>query len=242
MARKPHPPYARLVWTNGVLVSGGYRSGRSSLRGTPDSDSTCNTLSAGTRLALTHLFTACGYMPKALANALWPPLARTARSIEDSMRAISTDGKHVSTNGIRILPGGLPELYCLPMIDIRLATDFGDLLDRMLRSRMTSIQQVMEVLECSRAMVDKYRRGKSRPASQKLQNFARRYGYEYVDLLKLVHGRDGEDEQPTFHVPTERAAIVGRAFEGLPDDRVRSAFYELLMSLSRDLRKTGTKD
>lgn len=201
-----------------------------------------STLSAGTRCALTHLFTACGYMPSALANARWPPLARTARSIEVSMRGISTRGMHMSTDGWQALSAPRSEHYCLPMIDIKLASDFGDLLDRMIDEGYLKISTAMEVLQCSRAMVDKYRKG-SRPESEKLQRFADRFGYDYGDLLKLTHGKDtkGNEAEPQFRVHTERGAIVARMFENLPNAEARAAIYELLASLSKEPRKTSSE-
>lgn len=222
----------RLVVNKGE--SGGYKSGRSSSRDTPDTASSWSTLSAGTRLALTHLFTACGYMPSALANARCPPLARMARSIDVSMTGISTIGRHMSTYSRWVLADRRLAAYCPPMIDINLASSFSDLLDRMLRGRHISVQTAMDVLGCSRAMVDKYRKG-STPSDDKLKAFAKKYDYDYDDLLKLVHDRDESaiDDGPGFKVKTERGAIVGRTYERLPDN-VRAAVYELVMSLANE--------
>lgn len=154
------------------------------------------------------------------------------------MRPISTDGRHLSTDGSELLQSVQCALYRLPMIDIKLASNFGDLLDRMLRSREISIQGVMEELECSRAMVDKYRRNGSKPAAAKLKKFADLRGYSYTDLLKLTHGKDVEpDIETPYYVKTERGALVGRIFENLDNDQIRAAVFELLTSLAREPQK-----
>ena len=54
----------------------GYKSGRSSWRGTPDSRSTASTLSGGTS---SHCDTACVETPSSLANLAGPPAASIAR-------------------------------------------------------------------------------------------------------------------------------------------------------------------
>lgn len=76
--RKTHARL-RLVFSDGVLVSAGYRSGRRTQRETPDNTSTDRTRSAGTP-PRRHLSTACGEIPNALAKAPRPPEALIARS------------------------------------------------------------------------------------------------------------------------------------------------------------------
>lgn len=134
--------------------------------------------------------------------------------------------------------------YCLPMIDIKLATDFGDLLDRMIRGRYLSIQTAMEVLGCSRAMVDKYRNGGSKPSAERLRKFGDRYGYDFGDLVKLTYGGEAglAEAEGKYRVNTERGAIVARMFENLPNAEARAAIYELLASLSKEPSKTGSKE
>lgn len=130
------------------------------------------------------------------------------------------------------------------MIDIKLAADFGDLLDRMIRGRYLSIQTAMDVLGCSRAMVDKYRNGGSKPAAERLRSFGARFGYDYGDLVKLTYGGDASqaEAEGQYRVNTERGAIVARMFENLPNAEARSAIYELLASLSKEPSKTGSKE
>lgn len=63
------PPHARLrlAAVNGAVISSGYKSGRSSLRETPDSSSSVSTRSGGTPLRR-HLSTACGEIRSDLAS------------------------------------------------------------------------------------------------------------------------------------------------------------------------------
>lgn len=68
----------RLAASEGVLVAG-YKSGRKSLRDTPDNSSSGNTRSAGTP-PRRHLSTACGEIPSAFAKTPRPPEALIARS------------------------------------------------------------------------------------------------------------------------------------------------------------------
>lgn len=68
----------RLVTVDGVLISTGYKSGRSSSRGTPDLADSGTTRSAGTRL-FNHFWTAWYRTPKASAVARTPPNSSIAR-------------------------------------------------------------------------------------------------------------------------------------------------------------------
>lgn len=79
--KKPAQALWRLATVDGVPVSTGYRSGRSSVLGTPDTDSTSSTRSAGIRSAFRHFCTAWYRTPHLRANSISPPPPEIARSI-----------------------------------------------------------------------------------------------------------------------------------------------------------------
>lgn len=81
---KGKPTYARLrlATSDGDLVSGGYKSGRSADRDMPDKVSSLSTRSAGTPFRR-HLSTACGEISKALARPTRPQtsIARSTKGL-----------------------------------------------------------------------------------------------------------------------------------------------------------------
>jgi transcriptional regulator with XRE-family HTH domain len=77
IGKKQTHPHLRLAFSR--EDSSGYKSGRSSERETPESDSSVRTRSAGTPLRR-HLSTACGEIPSRLARAPRPPTTVMTRS------------------------------------------------------------------------------------------------------------------------------------------------------------------
>jgi len=83
-------------------ASTGYKSGRSSERGTPDTFSTARTLSGGTS---SHCTIACTVIPRARARAAGPPTAISARS-KASLLLVMVDNSSIT------VPQSQARLHC----------------------------------------------------------------------------------------------------------------------------------
>ena len=132
--------------------SSGYRSGRSSCRGTPETRSTSNTRNGGTS---THCATACLVMFKDSASLVRPPAALMARSkgVSD-MGTLSSTASRQSQDRLHLQRQAV--LYAVPM-------SLGALIRKARKAKPLTLEALANELSVSRQLVWQWEHGKSDP-------------------------------------------------------------------------------
>ena len=138
-----------------ALSSKGYRSGRSSCRGTPEARSTSSTRSGGTS---THCATACLVMFKEAASLVRPPANLMARSsgvsdVSDMVEMSSTASRQSQD------PLHLHRQAALYAVDMTLGTKIR----RARTARKMSLEKLGKALGVSRQLVWQWERDRSDP-------------------------------------------------------------------------------
>ncbi len=133
-------------------ASKGYKSGRNSLRVTPETRSTSSTRSGGTS---SHWATACLVMFKEAASLVRPPAALMARSkgVSD-MVVLSSTASRQSQDRLHLQRQAV--LYAVPM-------SLGALIRKARKAKPLTLEALANELSVSRQLVWQWEHGKSDP-------------------------------------------------------------------------------
>lgn len=132
--------------------SGGYKSGRSSCRGTPETRSTPKTRSGGTS---SHCDTACLVMPREAASLTGPPAFLMARESASFMGPMSSTASRQSQGSLH-LQGQALLYHC--------AMTLGERIKRARKARGLSLDKLGHKMGVSRQLVWQWERGESDPS------------------------------------------------------------------------------
>jgi hypothetical protein len=217
--------------------SGGYRSGRSSYRGTPDAASKDSTRSAGTRPDLRHFCSAWYRTPSFAAKDCKPPPAKIARSTTASMPSSLQLAGVMSQQPSRVI--ALCSMRTMAA-DAKTAASkaFSDELNKQLGERQApsygrpawlSRELKRRVkLEASVTTCQKWLGGKQIPRSWKLRKLIEGFDLEVDALMKagnLAPETDGDEMLtelrrlwPKITDETDREALLRMAYRaaGVP--------------------------